>query len=264
MATYKPPLYGLSQQQYNLAISSGPLAPADAAKRSKLLKQLNTRKRVWRANSQTSSSTPSTSTTVAPTTSTTVAPTTTTTPKAKTKAKPPKTPKYEVFQEKMFNQAYVALRQMSLAKRLETLQLLKKKGFGSGADVSPSGITSSDIARYADLLIFKDVSNLPLADVMDKVRSLKDVVDTAAAKATPIKDVDSIFDEVMKRDLGRSATQEELIKFRSAYSGMESGGNAPSLGAAAESQIETANPEESKAAKFANYAETFENMLRGA
>jgi hypothetical protein len=257
MATYKPPLYGLSQQQYDFAISSGPLAPADATKRSKLLAQLNTRKAAWRASTQTNTSANSSSTT-----STTVAPTATTAPKAK--SKPPKTPKYDVFQEKMFNQAYVALRQMSLAKRLATLELLRKKGFGNGAEVSPSGITAADISRYADLLIFKDVSNLPLADVMDKVRSLKDVVDTAAAKATPIKDVDSIFDEVMKRDLGRSATKEELVKFRSAYSGMEAGGNAPSLGAAAESQIKTMNPEESKAAQFASYAETFENMLRGS
>jgi hypothetical protein len=258
MATYKPPLYGLTKEQYNLAVSSGPLAPADAAKRSKLFKQLNTRKAAWRAQSQTGSSTPSTSTTVAPTTTTTVA------PKPKAKTKPPKTPKYDVFQEKMFNQAYVALRQMDLPKRLKILNLLRKKGFGSGAEVSPSGITSTDIARYADLLIFKDVSNLTVAETLEKVRSFKDAADLSAAKKTPIKDVDSIFDEVMRRDLGRSATNEELAKFRTAYSGMESGGNAPSLGAAAESQIETANPEESKAAKFASYAETFENMLRGA
>jgi hypothetical protein len=45
---------------------------------------------------------------------------------------------------------------------------------------------------------------------------------------------------------------------------MEAGGNAPSLTAAAESQVETANPEEAEAAQFAEYAATFEKMLRGA
>jgi hypothetical protein len=269
MAEYGPPLYGLTKDEFALATSSGPVA--DNAKRKNLLDTLNKRKKDWkRSQSQTSSkpsnpSTTTTSTTVEPSEETEWDPDGATSGETGTEdTTSPGTQKYVVYEESKFNEAYTLLRQMSLEDRLKTLELLRKKGFGSGTDVSPSGIAKADIYRYSELLILQDVSNLTLEETMGKVSSLKDAITTAATKRTPIKDVDSIFDEVMKRDLGRSATKDELVKFRSAYSGMEAGGNAPSLGSAAESQIKTANPEESKAAQFAGYAEAFENMLRGA
>jgi hypothetical protein len=55
-----------------------------------------------------------------------------------------------------------------------------------------------------------------------------------------------------------------MAKFRKAYSSLEAGGNAPSLTAAAEEQIVSANTSESQAAQFAGFADVFEQMMRGA
>jgi hypothetical protein len=262
MAEFKPPLYGLTKEEFALANSAGPIANPE--QRTKLSALLRKRETAWKKKNQTSSEPSNTATT-----STTLAPSGGNTEEWEPDdtggtSESPGTQQYDVYQEAKFNEAYTLLRRMSLEDRLKTLELLRKKGFGSGADVSPSGIATADINRYSELLILQDVSNLTLNETMNKVDSLKDAITTTASKRTPIKDVDSIFDEVMRRDLGRSATKDELAKFRTAYSGMEAGGNAPTLGSAAESQIKTANPEEAKAAQFAGYAEAFENMLRGA
>lgn len=280
MAEFKPPRYGLTAKEFAFATSSGPIANPE--ERTKLFNLLNKRKKDWEDKQTEMSSTPAASTTTAaPTTtvpvSTTAAPTTTTAPTGATGEWSPNDPTtssggqtesvtqdYNVYATSKFNEAYVALRNMSLEKRLETLKALRRVGFGGTGEVSASGISEYDINRYKELLILQDVSNLTMNDLWGKVTSMDSVISTAATRRTPIKDVDSIFDEVMKRDLGRGATKEELEKFRKAYSGMEAGGNAPSLTAAAESQVETANPEETEAARFAEYAATFEKMLRGA
>jgi hypothetical protein len=276
MAEFKPPRYGLTEKQFALATSSGPLA--NPGERTKLFNLLEKRKKDWEDKQTEMSSTPSASTTTVPVSTTaattTTIPSPTTTAEWSPEASTPSdssggqsgtvTQDYQVYATSKFNEAYVALRNMSLDKRLETLKTLRQKGFGGGAEVSGSGISETDINRYKELLILQDVSNLTMKDLWGKVNSMDSAISTVASRRTPIKDVDSIFDEVMKRDLGRGATKQELEKFRAAYSGMEAGGNAPSLTAAAESQVETANPEETEAARFAEYAATFEKMLRGA
>lgn len=267
MAEFKPPLYGLTKDEYNLATSTGPVA--NGAERTKLANLLKKRETAWKKqqkeNAQTSSK-PATSST---TTSTTVAPADTEwSPEdgqeTTTETEGTVTQDYQVYATSKFNEAYAALRQMPLKERIDKLKTLRSKGFGGTSEVSASGISEYDINRYKELLILQDVSNLPMKDLWGKVNSMETAVKEAASRRTPIKDVDSILDEVMKRDLGRTATKEELQKFRAAYSGMEAGGNAPSLTAAAESQVETVNPEETQAAQFAEYASTFEKMLRGA
>jgi hypothetical protein len=87
---------------------------------------------------------------------------------------------------------------------------------------------------------------------------------TFTAKA----DVSSIFSQVAERDLGRKPTAEEIGKFFDAYHSMEGkstpGNQAPSVGAAAESQLKTTNAGEVQATGFADYARAFQDMLRGA
>lgn len=266
MAEFKPPLYGLTKKEFALANSTGPIAnPEERTKLSNLLKK---REAAWKkTQSQTSSNPPaSTTTSTVPVSPTTTAwsPEGSTPTKGGEEKEGTVTQDYEVYARSKFDEAYVELRKMPLDKRLKTLKTLREKGFGGTGQVSGSGIEEYDINRYKELLILKDVSNLTMKDLWNKVGTMESAVKTAAARRTPIKDVDSILDEVMKRDLGRVATKEELQKFRAAYSGMEAGGNAPSLTAAAESQIKTVNPEEAEAAQFAEYAATFEKMLRGA
>jgi hypothetical protein len=264
MTVLKPPRFGLTKKEFDLANFSGPLAPEQAAERTRLFNLLDKRQQDWK-NEQTEMNTPAAATTVpASTTNTEWSPEGSTPSNDSSGQSGTVTQDYEVYATSKFNEAYVELRKMSLDKRLETLKTLRQKGFGGGAEVSASGISETDINRYKELLILQDVSNLTMKDLWGKVTSMDSAISTAASRRTPIKDVDSIFDEVMKRDLGRGATKQELEKFRAAYSGMEAGGNAPSLTAAAESQIETANPEEVEAARFAEYAATFEKMLRGA
>lgn len=266
MAEFKPPLYGLTKDEYTLATSTGPVA--NGAERTKLANLLKKRETAWKKqqkeNAQTSSEKPATTPTTVPASP----PTTEWSPddgqETTTETEGTVTQDYQVYATSKFNEAYAALRQMPLKERIDKLKTLRSKGFGGTSEVSASGISEYDINRYKELLILQDVSNLPMKDLWGKVNSMETAVKEAAARRTPIKDVDSILDEVMKRDLGRTATKEELQKFRAAYSGMEAGGNAPSLTAAAESQVETANPEEAQAAQFAEYASTFEKMLRGA
>lgn len=174
---------------------------------------------------------------------------------------------YETYIGAKFNEAYIALRQIPTLKgRLELLNKLYKKGWYKGNEPSISGLTTDDIIVYRDLLVYADVANLKAGDLTKSIEKLPDVIveKSSTARKTPAGDVDSMFKQVMQRDLGRAPRPDEMAKFRQAYSGLEAGGNAPSLTAAAEEQIMSANTGESQAAQFAGFADVFEQMMRGA
>ena len=174
---------------------------------------------------------------------------------------------YETYIGAKFNEAYIALRQIPTLKgRLELLNKLYKKGWYKGNEPSISGLTTDDIIVYRDLLVYADVANLKAGDLTKSIEQLPDVIveKSGTSKKTPAGDVDSMFKQVMQRDLGRAPRADEMAKFRQAYSGLEAGGNAPSLSSAAEEQIMSANTSESQAAKFAGFADVFEQMMRGA
>ena len=174
---------------------------------------------------------------------------------------------YETYIGAKFNEAYTALRSIPTLKgRLELLNKLYKKGWYKGNEPSVSGLTTDDIIVYRDLLVYADVANLKAGDLTKSVEQLPDVIveKSSTARKTPSGDVDSMFKQVMQRDLGRAPRADEMAKFRQAYSGLEAGGNAPSLSSAAEEQIVSANTGESQAAQFAGFADVFEQMMRGA
>lgn len=173
---------------------------------------------------------------------------------------------YSTYIDAKFNEAFVALRSISkLEQRLELLNRLYKKGWYKGNKPSESGLTTEDIVVYRDLLVYQDATNLSASQLTKNIDDLPDLVETSrSAKKTPAGDVDSIFKQVMQRDLGRAPRADEMAKFRQAYSGLEAGGNAPSLSSAAEEQIMSANTGESQAAQFAGFADVFEQMMRGA
>lgn len=174
---------------------------------------------------------------------------------------------YETYIGAKFNEAYTALRSIPTLKgRLELLNKLYKKGWYKGNKPSISGLTTDDIIVYRDLLVYADVADLKAGDLRKSVDELPDVIveKSSTARRTPTGDVDSMFKQVMQRDLGRAPRADEMAKFRQAYSGLEAGGNAPSLSSAAEEQIVSANTGESQAAQFAGFADVFEQMMRGA
>ena len=173
---------------------------------------------------------------------------------------------YQTYMEAQFGAAFVALKSIPTIKaRLDLLNRLYKKGWYKGNKPSVSGLTNEDIAVYRDLLIYQDAANLNASQLTKNIDQLPDLVETSrSAKKTPAGDVDSIFKQVMQRDLGRAPRTDEMAKFRQAYSGLEAGGNAPSLSSAAEEQIMSANTGESQAAQFAGFADVFEQMMRGA
>jgi len=173
---------------------------------------------------------------------------------------------YQTYMEAQFCAAFVALKSIPTIKaRLDLLNKLYKKGWYKGNKPSVSGLTNEDIAVYRDLLIYQDAANLNASQLTKNIDELPDLVGTSrVAQKTPAGDVDSLFKQVMQRDLGRAPRADEMAKFRQAYSSLEAGGNAPSLTAAAEEQIVSANTSESQAAQFAGFADVFEQMMRGA
>lgn len=174
---------------------------------------------------------------------------------------------FSQFAQQKFDEAWTILRQQPLKKRLATLNNLYQRGFGSNSEVSVDGLSATDVARYRDLLIYAEISNKTVDQVVAKdFKENFPVVRTVGgtSKKTPQQDVDRIFSDVMRVQLGRGPKQDELERFRNAYSGMESGDNAPSLQSAAEQQIQTVNSQEARTQRFAGYMDTFQQMLRGA
>lgn len=175
-------------------------------------------------------------------------------------------PEYQAYMQQVLNDAWVALKKMDLAKRLKTLQLLRRKGFGPDAEVSATGLALADIYRYQELLVYQQAAkDLTIDQAFGQVNQMVDkVVSSAAKRRTNIKDVDAVFSQVVSEMIGRQPTQDELSRFRAAYSGMEAGGNAPNIQVAAQAQVEQKMTEENQASQFAQYAGVFEQMLRGA
>jgi hypothetical protein len=101
-------------------------------------------------------------------------------------------------------------------------------------------------------------------DAYNDIKTWKTTTTAGAGTFTPKLDVSSAFRQVMQNDLGRAPTDQEVERFYNAYRGLESGGDAPNLQSAAQSQIEETMPGESEAASFSNYANVFEQLMRGA
>lgn len=176
---------------------------------------------------------------------------------------------FSAYYQKAFDRAWNYLKQLPLKQRLDTLEMLRKKGFSSGTAVSPTGLDASDIARVREVLVYQDtlannVSDTVLPQTMTQIKTLADQATSGGSKATPAADLDAYLTSVMQARLGRSPRADEMDKFRKAYAAMEAGGNEPTATVAAQEQIKTQNPAEYEASQFASFASTFENMLRGA
>lgn len=176
----------------------------------------------------------------------------------------------EYYQQR-YDAAFAYLKEMNKKQRLDFLELLRKKGFNSSVPVSPTGTDPSDVARVRELLVYQDtlkdvtVSQL-LPSTIEEVKGWSDkaTVGKGSASRTATADLDAYLTSVMQQKIGRSPRASEMEKFRKAYAAMEAGGNEPSATVAAEQQVKAANPAEYEAAQFANFASTFETMLRGA
>jgi hypothetical protein len=183
---------------------------------------------------------------------------------------------FEGDQGKYVKAAYTMLHGMSQNDRLEIQNILWKKGLGSSTKPSVSGMNPVDVNRFAEFLVFSRTQKNKAGGTaspqeaynilygMPNVTYGPGTSKTFTAKA----DVSSIFSQVAERDLGRKPTAEEIGKFFDAYHSMEGkstpGNQAPSVGAAAESQLKTTNAGEVQATGFADYARAFQDMLRGA
>lgn len=168
----------------------------------------------------------------------------------------------------MYDKAWTELRQMPMKDRRSLLQKLYNKGFGSSTEVSPDGLDTSDIDRYRNLLMYQFTTTKTIDEVVrgiDKIfPDTRDTSGGATKKLTPKADVDRIFGDVMRVQLGRGPKPEELEKFRNSYYGMERADQAPSLQSAATEQIQAKNTGEARAQRFSGYMDVFEQMLRGA
>jgi len=177
---------------------------------------------------------------------------------------------FSTYYQERYDDAFAYLKQMNKKERLDFLEMLRKKGFNSSVPVSPTGTDPSDTARVRELLVYQDtlqdvtVDQL-LPSTIQEVKGWADKASSSGSRArTPGADLDSYLTSVMQQQLGRSPRADEMEKFRKAYAAMEAGGNEPTVTAAAQQQIETQNPGEYEASQFANFASTFETMLRGA
>lgn len=174
---------------------------------------------------------------------------------------------FQDFNQKKFDEAFGMLRNMVLPYRLNLLKTLRKKGFGSEDDVSTTGLEATDVDRFKELLIYQYVNGKPLTGVInnDLSKAFPDIrADGGGVRKTPSQDVDRVFSDVMRVKIGRGPTAQEKERFRSAYSSMEAGENAPTVQSAAEEQIMAKNTGEVRANRFVGYMNAFEQMLRSA
>lgn len=173
---------------------------------------------------------------------------------------------YAEFYQKQYDLAWADLRTMPRKKRLDLLNSLYRKGFGSPAEVTPDGTDATDVDKLAAAYVAAYVAGRPTKDFLDKDmgKLFPDVNVGTGTRRTPTADVDRVFDEVVRVQLGRGPKPEEREKFRNAYASLEAGGNAPSVGSAAEQQIAQQNAPEQQATRFAGFMSQFEQMLRGA
>lgn len=169
-------------------------------------------------------------------------------------------------------QAWSWLVGRSSSERKRFLDYIRRKGYYPDSPVSGDGLQDNDVARMRNFLVYVGIVNKDLGpDVNDVVAFGQDLLSKApnvstgtGRRLTPAADLDSVFKDVVRQQLGRGPRPEELEKFRSAYKSMEYGGNPPSVTAAAEQVITEQNPAEKQATSFANYAQVFEQMLRGS
>lgn len=216
-----------------------------------------------------------TSTTVPPsTTSTTVPVTTTTVPAGMPGGTASnQTQDYQSDYVEAQNNAYGYLSAISRLQRIEFLNTLYSKGFGGATKPTNGGLEDSDIDIAAQFYMYykgsqKSPTNptgfLTTDDAYREIKKWKTSTTAGASTFTPKLDVSSAFRQVMQNDLGRAPTDQEVERFYNAYRGLESGGNAPNLQSAAQSQIEETMPGESEASAFSDYADVFEQLMRGA
>jgi hypothetical protein len=171
------------------------------------------------------------------------------------------------------NSAYGYLTKISQAQRIEFLNTLYSKGFGGGRKPTTGGLEETDIEMATQFYVYfkgnqQSTTNptgfLTTDQAYRQIQTWKTQTTAGAGRFTPKTDVASVFRQVMQNDLGRAPTNQEIERFSKAYRGLESGGNAPNLSSAAEEQIEETMPGESEAAAFSNYANVFEQLMRGA
>jgi hypothetical protein len=151
--------------------------------------------------------------------------------------------------------------------------MIYAKGFGGSTKPTNGGLEESDIAIAAQFYVYyegnKKSSTRPdgfitVDDAYREIKKFKTTGTAGAGKFTPKIDATSAFRQVMQNDLGRGPTDQEVERFYNAYRSLESGGNAPNISAAAQTQIEETMPGESEAASFSNFANVFEQLMRGA
>ena len=175
---------------------------------------------------------------------------------------------FSVLYQEFFDQAFGELRAMPLERRRRVLGTLYKKGFGSDSEVSPDGLDTNDIDRYRSLLVYGFVRNRTADEILRsdfaKNDLFPDVRTGGARKLTPVADVDRVFKDVVRSQLGRAPRADEMEKFRRGYAALESGDNAPSVTAAAEQQVSQQFSGEQRATRFAGYMDVFDQLLRGA
>lgn len=170
------------------------------------------------------------------------------------------------------NDAWRWLTSKSVGERKRFLDYIRRKGYYPDSAVSVDGLGDNDVARMRNFLVFADLVKKDAREPIDQlISSGQDLLSKApnvssdtGRRLTPAADLDSVFKDVVRQQLGRGPRPEELEKFRSAYKSMEYGGNPPSVTAAAEQVITEQNPAEKQATSFANYAQVFEQMLRGS
>lgn len=177
-----------------------------------------------------------------------------------------KAPEAAAYFDAKYNEAWQKLRSFGNSKdRIKFLNIIRSRGYLSGSEVSLDGLGEADRIRMRDFLVFADVSQKSFAEAQTFVESLKPVSLTGSTRMpTPKQDVDFAFKQVVMNQLGRAPKKSEIEKFRNAYASMEKGMNPPSVSSAAQENIQAASPEEAQASRFAEIAQTFEQMLRGA
>ena len=93
--------------------------------------------------------------------------------------------------QRRFDAAFAYLKNLPLKQRLETLEMLRKKGFSSGSSVSPTGLDPTDVVRVRDLLVYQDslknvTSTQLLSSTLDEVKNWSNKATTGTGTSLPL------------------------------------------------------------------------------
>lgn len=170
------------------------------------------------------------------------------------------------------DEAYSELARLSVAERRKLQNDLYSLGAYGRSKPSRSGFNSQDFSAMREAMLVANAEGVTI-DVALTLMATKYGGGAGAGagtriRTTPKQDLSAVFRRVSGEILGRRLSDAEVQKFVKAYNRMETaeamgGAVAPSVEAAAISQVEAKNPEEASAMGLLRLTNIIDDSIKG-